>query len=258
MSEILKIIQRSYYNFNAAGAIYALFLVALLYIYLKKDNQEDKKLFFYPSIVCAILVLCPVTAWLIMDFFLGREVYWRIWWLFPILPTVAYVGVQVVISQKEKKYQRVVIIFLSIIIAISGKSIYTSETMRKPENLFKLPTDVLEISDIIAADNNNEEVYIIVSHDLIEYIRLYNPNIKLLYGRETVRMHLGTELQLAVMEQLRADNPDVKVVTTFARMENCEYIVLSRALDGLQGALSENGFGLLGHTNGYSIYKDIE
>jgi hypothetical protein len=257
VSEIIEIIQKSYFNFNMAGAIYPLFLVALFYLYLQKENVEDKKFFLYPTIICAIIVLCPITAWVIMDFFLGRDVYWRIWWLFPVLPTVAYVGVKIVMSQKKKKKQGMVLIFLTIIIAFSGRSIYTRETMRKPENIFKLPNNVCEISDMIAADSNNQEVLILISHDLIEYIRLYDPNIKLLYGRETIRMNLGTAEQLAVFEELVSEEPDMEVVATHARAAGCEYIVLSKLWD-IEEVLRQNDYILLGNTSGYSVYKDIQ
>lgn len=252
--DVLKLTRDSYHNFNMTGSYFSLFFIAVLFIYMNK-RKEERELFVYPTLTCLAIIIMPITA-KVIERCIGSDVYWRVWWLFPIMVVLSYTGVKIVMNQKNRREQWVVLVSLCVIIMVSGKSIYSSETMKRPDNIFKLPNDVMGISALIKEDSEDEEVRIIISNELVEYIRLYNPRIKLLYGREQLRGNEGSELQNIVYEQMSSLEPDMEILAACAREGECRYIVLLSSVGDIN-ELADRGFDVLGNAGAYTVYLDV-
>ena len=255
MSEILSITKSSYNNFNSVGAYLPLFFTAILFIYINR-NTEERELFVYPSLICLALIMMPLSAAVIIRF-IGADVFWRIWWLFPIIITLSYVGTRVVMIGKSRKEHWFVLLGLFVLISFSGKLIYNSETLINPENIFKLPNEVIWISELIHGDNmDGEDVRIIIPNEFVEYIRQFDYRTKLLYGREMLRGNGGSEIQLSAFEEMSSGNPNIDILAECARKGYCQYIVLSSDICSV-AELATNDFEILGYAGGYTVYKDV-
>lgn len=179
------------YNRYAGGGMYlALFFISLIYIYFSPDAKSVKKDLGAYSLFALIIVLFPPAAYIINAVIFDHgspdtTVFWRTYWIIPIILLIAYCSETITYRQKNKSNK--VLIFLSCcaVIVLCGKFLFTSEQFGRSENKYKLPEEAVIISDIIEDDANARDVVpkLAASDSITPYIRQYDAGIKLTYGR---------------------------------------------------------------------------
>ena len=120
----------------------------------------------YP-IVVFIVIWNPLFA-KVMKTIIGEDVYWRMYWLFPLGITIAYIFTE--FAYKNSKTNKKVVINLVgaiIVIMLSGKLIYTQDFFKEVSNPYKIPDEVFEFIDMVSKDNENYK-------KLIRSTRIYN------------------------------------------------------------------------------------
>lgn len=128
-------------DYNGKGWHVALFVLALVFLWLGTKEKEHKKLFTGYSILFAILYFCPVTAKIIMKYCVEEQVYWRMLWLLPIPLVLAYAGVQLIQKFSKKTAKAGVFLLLAVVLIAGGNNMYlgTGGRLEKASNINKIP-----------------------------------------------------------------------------------------------------------------------
>lgn len=186
-------------NFAENGQYLALFLAALLFLWLLGEGKRKEfKLFAF---VACVLLLCPFTAKLLTMYqttFYDRETVWI--WL-PLTSVVAYaltvaatkmlsfltggdrVRKETVSGIKEKLYEVAVIGVLVILLFLSGTVSVTESVTEKTSRADCIPKEVGEVLDLIEIPQG-ENVLLAAPDEVVTWARIYDGDITLLYGRD--------------------------------------------------------------------------
>ena len=100
--ENLQIIQESFLRYKGTGMYMALFLVAILYIFLVDKNKKNKAFLVYFPCFILLVILNPIFHKFVNPF-LNQNVYWRTFWLLPIGIVMAYAATNVIKNRENSK-----------------------------------------------------------------------------------------------------------------------------------------------------------
>lgn len=231
----------------------ALFLLALLYLLLAREEKDKRRLFVAYTGVFAFLYLCPVTAKIIMDYCIGELVYWRMFWLLPIPVILAYVCTRLWHSRKNRLTRTGTLAVLAALIVLSGHCVYgTDGPFQKAGNLLKLPPEVCWVCNIIE-ENAPEDgrMKAAAPEELVGFIRQYDPKIRLAYGRRGNTTRAGKRLA----KEMLAPSPDFEKIAKYARKLECNFLIYP-ADEWQDENIQMLGYEPVGNVNTYIIYRD--
>lgn len=240
-----------YEGYVGTGMMAGLFLVALLYLFLKEKNKTARIMFIYMPLAVLVLYFCPLFAKIVYTF-VGEEIYYRTLWLVPMVPVLAYGAVSVVINCEEKKRVAVCAALCGIVI-LSGSMVYKSPYFSRAENSYHVPETVVEICEAIEIEGR--EVKAVFPKELLQYVRQYTPYVYMPYGREVLVDRWGwwsrPELYLLMEEEvLSADK-----IAEEARKNGCHYLIFSEEKE-VEGSFEKQGYRLFDTIDNYRIYED--
>ena len=225
--DALKLFQ----EYMGTGLIVLWFLVSLLYLWLTEKRKYIRVMFLYVPLVLLL-------------------VFYRILWLLPVTPVIAFGTVQ--LCGKLAGRKRYVGITLAIVLfTISGSLIYRNPNFQKAENAYHVPQSVVDICDTIEVPGR--EVMAAFPGELLQYVRQYSNVICMPYGRDIMVSKWTVQNDLYdVMEQ---EVIDAQELAELAREEACAYVILSEDKK-LVGKMQDQEFEEFGRMHGYVIYKD--
>ncbi len=246
MSENAIILFREYMG---NGLIVIWFLVSLGYLAVREKRKTVRILFLYVPVVLLFLFFNPLFA-KVVGKVAGNDIYYRILWLIPISPVIAY-AVTDIYGRLKGKSRFLFGIAAAFLIVISGSFIYSNPFFKKAENPYHVPQSVVEICDAIEVEGR--EVMAVFPMELLQYVRQYSGTVCMPYGREALveAWNYWSELY-SVME---AEIVDAQRLAGLAREESCVYIILPKSKK-VEGSLETYDFILFGQTESYLIYKD--
>lgn len=249
LEECINTIKSSYEQFLGSGMYFALFLVSILYIFMKEKDKKKRILFIYFPIVIFAVITNPFFN-LLSSVVFTVNTYYRLFWLLPLGIVIAYTAVLVVNEGKDKIEKIVIFVSLFVIIALSGKFYFdTKGTFVEFGNLYKLPDESVLVAQLIGIDEE-ENKKALVPGELTPYIRQIDSTIELLYGRRPDTAYwdnpLATEL----------DNGNVEYIAKMLDENNCQYVVFKRATV-MKEPIQNYGFELINETENYIIYKKV-
>ena len=141
--DALKLFQ----EYMGTGLIVLWFLVSLLYLWLTEKRKYIRVMFLYVPLVLLLVFFNPLVAKIVSQMADG-EIYYRILWLLPVTPVIAFGTVQ--LCGKLAGRKRYVGITLAIVLfTISGSLIYRNPNFQKAENAYHVPQSVVDICDSI-------------------------------------------------------------------------------------------------------------
>ena len=227
---------------------FLIFLIAIVFNFfiVKKSNKNEKILLVLLPIIIMILVFNPI-VFKLLDPFLGDgegNTYWRMFWLMPIAPTIAYAFTSFASSSKNKFIMTFLSVMCIIVIVLSGKLAYSEENYQIANNWYKMPEEVLEVMQIIQSqDIDNKVIY--APSNMVEWVRQYDGNIKLVYGRNpSIIVFMGREIDAGRIYWN---------METLFRYHKCNFIVLLRNVT-YDANLEDFNFKKIGSTSNYLIY----
>lgn len=261
MKEVIQAAWETCKLFNGTGVHMVLFLAAVLLLGgLCKSNKEKSHAFLLSGYtVCFFLIFfCPLTAKVIMDYCIGTEVYWRMFWILPLPIVIAY-AFSLRLRTAENRWRRCLCAAgMLLVIAVTGTAVYQPEVFVEAENPYKLPQEVIDVCDMInedARENSIEEKKAVVVNELLPYIRQYDGSIKMPYGRDATRGLRGkgkaTKRLYALMNDPEAD---FKSLAKYAKKKKCNYLVYYK--NGFADeTLRSRGYERIGETSSYFVYR---
>ena len=271
-----------------------LLLLAIVYLLLFFRKKEAiRQMLFYVGILL-FLFFCPVTAWLIQKC-VGGDVYWRVLWLLPTVPLLAYGGTALIYGSRDSKlptadeaieaaadgqkeaadvqWQSVTnerkaaasrfsvrILLLVLLLAgivVSGKSLMDAGFYERVHNFQKVPDEAAQICDLINKQKEEGEViYLAADDNIAAYVRVYDPSILMPYGRGGKGR--TTQAARKLYTQLTSGMPVIKKVVKYAKSLECNYLVFPLPSHKKQDYMAMKGYFLIGQVNSYGIFKYVE
>lgn len=225
-------ITTSYSTVTGTGAIFVLFVVALVFCMLV-SNEEDRK-----------------TSWLSILAMLGT-----------IGCAVAIIMQKIFGKAFEKKlytylYRIFVIALIIFAITVSGKRLFAPEYMSISENAMHIPQDLMQAMDTILTDSDDNTVGVVTAAGYGEYFECYSSRFAMLY-RDNVNSDVSefdTDVREAYIE-LSEKYPDMRVVAKAAKRNGCSYIVINSQECWPKVPLDSAGYVLISSCGSFDVYK---
>ncbi len=234
-----------------------LFLLLASSIYLVVTEKSIKKKIMLGIIPLLILAgfLLPITKIVyVAAFDEGSDTYYRLLWLIPTYVTIAFALCKLIFSLKKAMYQRIALVMTLAFIAVTGSLVYANNNVMLAENLYLIPQHVIDICDEIAPADGEPRVRAAFPSELVHFVRQYDTDILLPYGREMVVTQWDYYNPVyEVME--KPEVIDAEALLEATRETKCSYIILAenRKIDG---DLVDMGLELVDTLHGYYIYAD--
>lgn len=237
-----------YEKYTGTGMLMVLLLAAVIYLFITEKNKAAKILFLYVPVFLLALFFNPFFAKIVYRF-TGDEIYWRILWLVPVVPVLAYAAVKIIFSVSGKK-RGLAGAGLVLILMVSGKLVYKNPDFVKAENVYHIPQTVVDLCEAIREEDIVRAAFPI---EHVYYVRQYTNDIYMPYGREMLRS--DWEAKNSLYDLLIVPVLDVEAVTAALREWDCEYVVLSVEKE-LDGTFEAYDFDFFYETENYVVYRD--
>lgn len=241
-----------YRAYMGEGAYLTLYWCAILVLVLfacKKKDLLSKKIVIYTALI-TFIYWCPLSSSFLLKFLTGYNVYCRMFWTLPISAVIAYVVAYAMKHTNHERRRMIVFVLAFVVLALSGKYMFTERNYVEAANMAKLPGDVPGICEIIEADAKEHKIgsmKAIVENDLVCYIRQYDGNILMNYGR--YELSQGNEY----VSLLNAEVFDGRDLLSLASNSQSNYLVLRNSKD-LSVALENDSCRVVGSCGEYVIY----
>ena len=240
----------SFQKYAGSGLAIGFFLLALIFLWVKEKRKPRRILFVYTPVLLLFLVFNPVFSG-IFERVVGPETFFRLFWLLPYLTVLSYTAV-LLTEQFQGQKKAAAAVAVIVLIAVSGKLVYSNPLYSRAENKYHVPDSVVSICDAIAVPGR--EVIAVFPRELLLYVRQYSPVVCMPYGRE-VLMGMNNSFY-DVMEAEQIDLEELLSYTRDSRYQ-CNYIVLRRDKKIL-GNPTEQGLELFYETEKYLVYRDTQ
>ena len=253
MQDIWNAIVMWYKDYFRSSRFGLLLLLCLIFLLLRKKNKPTRKALFWPTLLLCIVIFCPLTARYIMKL-VGQDVYWRVYWLLPIILLAAYAGTELVSALKGRWKQILAAVVCIVLIGVNGSFVFTDRYFGEKDNVYKVPGEVVAVADAIEehAQLNHIKKRSVSPMEIATYLRIYDASIKQNYGRNMVTGH---KAQTQLYCQINADEPDYEVLAEKARKKKCRYVVLRRVAED-EDAMEALNYERIYETENFSVYVD--
>ena len=243
----MNIIKAGLSDWIGNGMYITLYIISLIYLLFKaKDKKQNNKCIFGYSAIAILFIICnPIFTILVKSVF-NYDVYWRLFWIIPIGITMAYSGADFILSNSAKKNR--IIIFIGIIVCIifSGKLIFSNENYQNYNNPYKIPDEILEITNLILKDKG-EYKKVLLPMECTPYIRQVTSKIDLMYERNPS----GYDGYDIVTEY---EKGNVEYIANICKDVKCNYIVMRKSIE-VDDSFSNYGYDYFAETDRYIIVK---
>ena len=250
-----------FYHVAGGYSYMGLFFLSLLFIFI--IFRKERELWFYPNLLILLVLFNPIIIPILNRYFLTGGwiggTTWRIWWIIPVpfLIAVTFTKVLDFVKGKEKIF---VTIMLCIAIILSGNFVFNSDNFRRTENIFQLPSEVIDVSKMIRYDSEEQGI---TEHNVASVravsrrLRLYDPEIQMLFGRRS--SHSNRPHAEEVASILNRERPNFEQLDSLLREGNVSYIVVNRQslyeLAEYQVRPEDLNYERIGSTERYVVYR---
>ena len=239
-------IMETFYKYRGSGTILIWYLAAVLFLFFREKRRPVRILFLYVPAAVLLLFFNPLFARL-FERFLGQEIYFRMWWMVPMTPTLAYSAVCLCLWGKERGLR--IACAAVVLILISGTLVYRNPLFSRAENIHHVPWEVVEICDRIKVDGR--EVRAAFPEEFLTYVRQYSSMVCMPYGRDAILYSWIDDLY----QELLKKEIDVERVAMLAKERGCHYVIFSEEKI-LSGRMEDYGYLFFGKVGEYLIYMD--
>lgn len=180
-------------RYQGEGWFFIWFLVALAYLWCSdrrsgSDNNEMwQRSMIRWSLPYVVVLALTVFNVVLMRFVVSKlnmeDEYYRFIWLLPVTVVTGFAASRFVVRREFWLTRMIVILLLAVIMMFTGKTILGRE-FSLAENIYKVPSEVIEISRIIHEDSEVENPKVIAEFDMVVLLNQYDPSIclEIAYG----------------------------------------------------------------------------
>lgn len=168
--------------YNSGTGYFVMYLFAVLYILIKGERRE-KEIFLPGTAVLLVTVFNPVVPLVLDKIFDVNNEYYRLFWIAPVVIIVPYVITVIVCDMPKGGARLLVASLLGLMLILGGNFVY-AEGFDIAENIYKIPDELIEISEMIHEDSPNEYSKAYFEYEYNMEIRQYDPKMLLTVDRE--------------------------------------------------------------------------
>lgn len=268
---VLNVVEQGFYYLRACLDLYTdhcAFIVLFFFgaLLLCVTGTETEKRIFLPGTVLLLLtVYNPLSPVLLMRFFDVNSEYYRFFWITPVVVLLPYLSVRTISGAKSLQGRVLLgILFISLFF-FSGRFLY-ADGYEKAENLYKMPTELIRISELIHADSDAEYPKAFLEFEYNMQMRQYDPKILLTIDREEYLFAASYDYSQEMIEDpdhpqnallaglVKNQEVDADALAQALEQTHTEYVVLSQDSPRLK-LLKEAGLREIAKTQTRVIYK---
>lgn len=244
------VVFKNYMGFHGHHFLAFLYLALLIYLWIAEKDKVKRVLFVYVPSFLLLCFFCPVFRIIFVAVFDDADTYYRLLWLLQMSLVSSY-GILKLCG----KYRRIGLPVACVLVILCGNYVYDSEYISKAQNAYHLPAEAIEIADMITPAEGESRINVLFPADLIYYIRQYDTNIQMPYGREMLIANWDYDHDMyEAMEECEVIDTEHFVELT--RQHYCSYVVLKEDRK-CKEPLLDYEFEEYGRVADYIIYKDV-
>lgn len=253
MFEILNITKEMFEKFQGTGLHILLYIVSLLILVIwgRKKNRKISLFLIIYSVLLLIIFFCPVTAKIIMDFCIGRDVYWRMLWLLPYIVTIGYTATSIIFELASKSKKAVAFICVTLLIMLTGTNVYSLMSIEQSAGVSKIPYDVMLVCEKLlhtAEEYRIEQIRVAIPDEFTPYVRQYDASIQMPYGRNVPK-----DSSHPLHDILYADILDFDALQQAFIQYDCNFLIIDSD-EYRDEQLDAHGFYLASSIGVYDIF----
>lgn len=233
MTELIRNAWTGRMDFTSGGKLAALFLAALIYLWLSGKWKMHKTLYFY-AVSITLCCILPLTAAVLMLYQTRYYDYVWLWSLVPMTAVTAWAAVDVMDWLKEhfhtskwKKQFPVAILLFTILMLSSGsvENVFQpAQERRERQQAWEVLKSVKEFQD--------GELCLWAPREILAHAREFDGSVQLIYGRNMWDISLNGYTYDIYPDGLR---------DLYLWMENVDANGAAEVKDGEQGNIVLNG-----------------
>ncbi len=213
--------------YNSGTGYFVMYLFALLYI-MVKGSRRDREIFLPGAVLLAATVFNPLSPLVLDKIFDVSSEYYRLFWIAPVVILVPYVFT-VIVHDIPKGKDRYLVAALGVAALILGGNFVYAKGFDVAENIYKIPDEVIQISEIIHNDSQNEYSKAFFEYEYNMEIRQYDPRILLTIDREDYIYAMNYSYTEEMLED--EENPENRILALLVRNQKVQEDDFIDALD---------------------------
>lgn len=218
-----------------------------------RKNATGLRLICYAVFLLA-LFFCPVSGRVIMRC-IGKDVYWRVLWLLPVVPLIAG-GFTALVDRAGKRIVRPVLcVVLAASVVICGTGMIKAGNFERVYNHQQVPDEIAVICEEINRDRDGAEVRIAADDYVSSYVRVYDPALNMAYGRRGYGAVDKNAKELYL--EVNAPVPDGKKISALAARVSCTHVVMRAPDEKFLSDMRDGGYEILDTVNSYYIFNRL-
>ena len=255
-------------NYWSGCILPVFFLLGILWdiFYHKK---KEAWVFLYYVIFLALTAYNPFLVRYTVPKMNFENEYYRLIWILPVIPGVAYYAVRLVGLAKAAWAKILLAVVLGGMIIVSGTPIPgIVQNFSVAENIYKVPDDLRAVCDVIHKDSEKEQPRVVFGNDMNMVARQYDPSLILVLNRNYRLYRAGStvvgnyeklknyQIQKVIMDVVSYQMTDTDMNSFKASLDatKTDYIVVQQE-DGCNGYLREAGCRPVAQTEEYMVYR---
>lgn len=244
--------------------LYLLAVIGLLLIRKQNGTSIFVSIFF-----CLLLTIYnPVLARYYVEFLGLETTYYRFFWLIPVTLILSYTAVSLTSILKRVWLEIPVLVLVCALILWLGQPLFSPETFSLPDNIYKVPNDLVTACEIIHNDSSEEQPTVAFDTNLNMLARQYDPSLLLALHRDAVLYRAGSQTigaideestfykgQKAIMDvAYYGEEIPMRRFLAGLRWQDVDYLVIP-INNPLQTYIQEAGCTLIGECEKYYVYR---
>lgn len=179
----LKYIGHTFLEYDGNAKYLILYVIALVLILMGR-NKWSKRLFLYPMILIFMTIFNPLIVGFLIKYLDISARYYRFIWLLPMAMVISFVSVELISKIKNKKIYVASICAVIAVLIVFGNVKSRFESYIVIDNKYKVSDDIIQISQIIHRDTQQENPVVAYSNLLMLEYRTYDPSVISVFGRD--------------------------------------------------------------------------
>lgn len=191
MNDLQTMLQAIRNAFTLAGGtpgLSALFLAGLIALWnAKSEQKKDTELLFRYALVVLLLIISPPYLYLVGRLFTGYAINNMFLWLLPLTPVLLKVFSDAAGAVQNRGNRVAFVLAAAVLLVLAGTSSFQPQSWRMVDNHYYIPEDTLQVLQRIRQirlERGQEEMVIWGPEQLMNYARIYDDGLLLVYGRD--------------------------------------------------------------------------
>ena len=160
----LDFVRQVFVTFGGNTTVLTLFLLSVLYLALK-GKKEERYVFVTTAVFLAFTVYNPFAVKYILGKLGMVNVYYRFFWILPMVLTIGYACTKVVGGQKKGWRRYLTAAALAAVICFGGNSVLAGGLPKLPDNQYKMPDDLLAVCTVLHEEAGEGTVRVVFEPD---------------------------------------------------------------------------------------------